>query len=527
MSTGTISLTPEVDIRRAEDRFASSFGWLDSKHSFSFGHHRDPRNTHHGLLLVNNDDVVDAGDRLRDPPAPGHGDRHLGAARLAGPPGLRRATPASSIPGLAQRMSAGTGILHSEKNDSWRLTGDAARRPGALRADVGPARRGAASRPATSSSRSTTSCSRGGAGARRLRAWPSTPAHAAIRISNRVRRAARRPAAARAVSVELPDAPYLHLFVAAGDVDARGCRPLLEPATPSASPPPAASGSPRPTAPRSWSGRCTPASPPDTARPARPTHQETAMTDQTTAAPETAGRDLEALAARRTELREAYLRPARRAAGVDGPRAAPHRADQQRRRDDDPLLPGRPRLPADRADREPRLPGLVALLLRHRQRQPAGVLRLPRPRRRPLRRGARRPAPLRHLGRAVALAATRRPARRGGRRARGAQRRLGLLPRPRRRPHRAHRRPARRDVRRRTSSDRPLPARPPRPTIPGDHTPDEHAPDEYAPDEHPTCCYFLRAQKVATSGVLAVLAPSREVDSREAGAQSRPKTSRV
>ncbi len=57
----TIELNPGVDVRRAADRFTSNFGWLDSKHSFSFGHHHDPRNTHHGLLLVNNDDVVDPG----------------------------------------------------------------------------------------------------------------------------------------------------------------------------------------------------------------------------------------------------------------------------------------------------------------------------------------------------------------------------------------------------------------------------------------------------------------------------------
>ena len=59
MSSST--LTPDVDVRRAEQRFKSNFGWLDSKHSFSFGHHYDRANTHHGLLLVNNDDIVDPG----------------------------------------------------------------------------------------------------------------------------------------------------------------------------------------------------------------------------------------------------------------------------------------------------------------------------------------------------------------------------------------------------------------------------------------------------------------------------------
>ncbi|HEX3540766.1 MAG TPA: pirin family protein [Acidimicrobiales bacterium] len=51
-------ITPEVDVRRAENRSATRLGWLDSKHSFSFGHHHDPANTHHGMLLVNNDDRV-------------------------------------------------------------------------------------------------------------------------------------------------------------------------------------------------------------------------------------------------------------------------------------------------------------------------------------------------------------------------------------------------------------------------------------------------------------------------------------
>ena len=43
-------LIPKVDVRRADDRFKTRIGWLDSKHSFSFSHHYDPRNTHHGPL---------------------------------------------------------------------------------------------------------------------------------------------------------------------------------------------------------------------------------------------------------------------------------------------------------------------------------------------------------------------------------------------------------------------------------------------------------------------------------------------
>ena len=53
--------TPTLDVRRADARFATQTGWLDSRHSFSFGRHYDPSNTHHGLLLVNNDDIVRAG----------------------------------------------------------------------------------------------------------------------------------------------------------------------------------------------------------------------------------------------------------------------------------------------------------------------------------------------------------------------------------------------------------------------------------------------------------------------------------
>lgn len=55
-------MTATVEIRRAADRAVTTTSWLKSRHSFSFGDHYDPDNTHHGLLLVNNDDQM---ERLR------------------------------------------------------------------------------------------------------------------------------------------------------------------------------------------------------------------------------------------------------------------------------------------------------------------------------------------------------------------------------------------------------------------------------------------------------------------------------
>jgi redox-sensitive bicupin YhaK (pirin superfamily) len=124
----TVSLTPDVDVRRAEVRYKSQFGWLDSKHSFSFGHHFDPNNTHHGLLLVNNDDIVDPGTGFDTHP---HRDMEIVTWVLEGSLVHQDSTGHNGViyPGLAQRMSAGRGILHSEKNDSWKLAGDVHKDP--------------------------------------------------------------------------------------------------------------------------------------------------------------------------------------------------------------------------------------------------------------------------------------------------------------------------------------------------------------------------------------------------------------
>ena len=122
------NLAPTVDVRRTADRFKSNFGWLDSKHSFSFGGHWDAGNTHHGLLLVNNDDVVAAGAGFETHP---HRDMEIVTWVMEGRLVHQDSTGHNGViyPGLAQRMSAGRGILHSEKNDSWRLGGDPHRDP--------------------------------------------------------------------------------------------------------------------------------------------------------------------------------------------------------------------------------------------------------------------------------------------------------------------------------------------------------------------------------------------------------------
>jgi redox-sensitive bicupin YhaK (pirin superfamily) len=106
---------PTVDVRRADERFHTRIGWLDSWHSFSFSEHHDPTNVHHGQLLVLNDDTV--------APAAGfgthaHADMEIVTWVLDGSLEHRDSEGNHGVlyPGLAQRMSAGTGIRHSEQN---------------------------------------------------------------------------------------------------------------------------------------------------------------------------------------------------------------------------------------------------------------------------------------------------------------------------------------------------------------------------------------------------------------------------
>jgi len=217
-----VTLTPQVDVRRAGERFKTRMGWLDSKHSFSFSRHYDPANTHHGLLLVNNDDIVKPGTGFETHP---HQDMEIVTWVLQGSLVHQDSEGHTGViyPGLAQRMSAGTGILHSEKNDSWRLAGEAHTDPvHFVQMWVVPDESGIT--PGYEQLEIDHELLSG----RLVPVASGMPGHdgaAAIRIKNRY--AALHVARLQAgQSVQLPEAPFGHLFVPCGSVTLEGAGPL-------------------------------------------------------------------------------------------------------------------------------------------------------------------------------------------------------------------------------------------------------------------------------------------------------------
>ena len=217
--------TDGVDIRRAQDRAAPKISWLDSKHSFSFGGNYDPANTHHGLLLVNNDDIVKPGKGFDTHP---HRDMEIVTWVLRGSLVHQDSTGHSGViyPGLAQRMSAGRGIMHSEKNDSWTLSGDAAHSEPVHFVQMWVVPDEAGIKPGYQQLEIDDDLLRGKlvtiASGR-----PEDSGDTAISISNK--HAALRGARLQpGDTVELPQAPYLHLFVPRGDVMLEGAGPLHE-----------------------------------------------------------------------------------------------------------------------------------------------------------------------------------------------------------------------------------------------------------------------------------------------------------
>jgi redox-sensitive bicupin YhaK (pirin superfamily) len=187
-----------VDLRRGADRFTTGLEWLDSRHSFSFGPHYDAANTHFGFLVVSNDDVVAPGAGFESHP---HRDMEILTGVLDG--------------GLVQHMSAGTGVVHAEMNadpdepvrfvQMWVLPERIDLEPSYSQADVSAALgRGGLTVVASG---------RPHPGAVRLH-QPAATLHAGrLRAGERV---------------TVPDAAYVHLYVARGAIDLDGADRLTE-----------------------------------------------------------------------------------------------------------------------------------------------------------------------------------------------------------------------------------------------------------------------------------------------------------
>ena len=207
-------MSTEIDLRKADTRSHTKLGWLDSHHSFSFGRHYDPKNTHHGLLLVSNDDRVTAGTGFSTHP---HQDMEIVTWVLSGQLEHKdsEGNHGQLYPGLAQRMSAGTGIWHSEMNPSgddgvhfiqmWVLPDSERITPGYEQLDI------------------NAQLDRGG-----LHPIASGQGHDAA-ISIRQRDAVLWGGRLKAgETVTVPDGRYVHLFIATGDANLEGAGALVD-----------------------------------------------------------------------------------------------------------------------------------------------------------------------------------------------------------------------------------------------------------------------------------------------------------
>src|SRR5919107_462725 len=105
-----------IEVRRAGSRFRTVTEGIDTRHSFSFGAHYDPGNVGFGPLLVHND------DRVRSGAGYPHADAEILTWVLDGSLVHEDSTGHRGLvtPGLAQRLSAGAGVVHAERNDAYR-----------------------------------------------------------------------------------------------------------------------------------------------------------------------------------------------------------------------------------------------------------------------------------------------------------------------------------------------------------------------------------------------------------------------
>jgi len=106
-----------ISLRRAADRGHFNYGWLDTRHTFSFADYQDPEQMGYSVLRVINEDIVSPGQGFA---THGHRDMEIITYILEGVLEHKDSLGNGSLirPGEVQRMTAGSGITHSESNPS-------------------------------------------------------------------------------------------------------------------------------------------------------------------------------------------------------------------------------------------------------------------------------------------------------------------------------------------------------------------------------------------------------------------------
>ena len=216
-----LDLRPGVDLRPAADRHQTRIGWLHGRHSFDTGIDPSGTDTHHGVLVVSNHDTIAPRSGFETHP---HRNMEIVTWVLSGALVHQDSEGHNGViyPNLAQRMTAGTGIRHSEKNDRPAVSSDAEQPLDLIQMWVVP------DEPEVAPGYEQLELDPSDLQGRLAVVASGMPGHrdqTAIRIRNRY--AALHVARLQpGESVTVPDAPFVHVYLARGRMTLEAAGPL-------------------------------------------------------------------------------------------------------------------------------------------------------------------------------------------------------------------------------------------------------------------------------------------------------------